>query len=444
MIELAPELVTILMFVGLLAGLAMGMPLGFVLGGLAVIFGYIFVGPGIWAMFAFRIVGIMSCFILVAVPMFILMAVFLDRSGVAEDMFESLTALMGRLRGGLVMSSLILATVFAACTGIMGASVVAMTLLALPIMLKSGYDKRLATGSICAGGSLGILIPPSVMLIFMADMAGVSVGKLFAGAFIPGLLLSLLYLIYVAVICWRRPELAPAMSQVEMSAVPITRRLGRMAVSLVPPVVLILGVLGSIIMGIATPTEAAGVGAIIAMLMTIVYRRFSWKMLMETVIDAGKATSMVMIIVIGASCFTGVFLTVGGGDVLAELVVGAAYHVGMWGAMALMMLLVILLGALIDWIGIIFIIIPVFMPLALEFGWDPIWFLVVIAVNLQTSLITPPFGYAIFYLKGVASKEVTTLDIYRGIVPFLILMLIGLVLTIAFPQLVLFLPNLLI
>lgn len=433
MIEFSPELMTFLMFAGVLIGLFMGHPLAFVLGGLAVIFGLLGWGPGCFPMFVNRIVGLMDNLILAAIPMFIFMANLLQQSGVADDLFESLRYLLGPIRGGVAMAVVVVCTVFAACTGVIGASVVTMALLAMPVMLKYGYDKSLTCGTICAGGTLGILIPPSIMLVIMADQTGLSVGKLFLGGVVPGLILSVLYLLYIAVLCGRRPELGPPLSLEERAAVPVKKRITMAAISLVPPTLLIIGVLGAIFSGVATPTEASGVGAFFALLMTMAYRRFNWKMFRGTVVSTGKTVCMVMLILVGASCFTGVFMGIGGGRVLTDLI----FTLGMgnkWLILAIMMMIVFFLGALIDWIGIIYITFPVFLPIADKLGFDQLWFVVCIAVNLQNSFLTPPFGYALFYLKGVAPAGVTTEDVYKGIFPFILLMLVGLTFCILFPS----------
>lgn len=430
--DFSPELLTFLMFAGVLVGLFMGHPLAFILGGLAVIFGLLGWGFSAFPMFASRIVGLMDNLILAAIPMFIFMANLLQRSGVADGLFESLRYLLGPIRGGVAMAVVLVCTVFAACTGVIGASVVTMALLAMPMMLKYGYDKSLTCGTICAGGTLGILIPPSIMLVLMADQSGLSVGKLFLGGIVPGVILSCLYLGYIAFVCGRRPELGPPLSMEERAAVPVKKRLSMAAISLVPPVLLIIGVLGTIFSGIATPTEASGVGAFLALLMTMAYRRFSWKMFKDTILSTGRTVSMVMLVLVGASCFTGVFLGVGGGQVLTDLI----FTLGMgnkWLILAIMMLIVFFLGALIDWIGIIYITFPVFLPIAEKLGFDQLWFVVLIAVNLQNSFLTPPFGYALFYLKGVAPPGVTTAHVYKGIVPFIALMLVGLFFCIMFP-----------
>jgi len=441
MIEISPELMTFLMFAGVLIGLFMGHPLAFILGGLAVIFGFIGWGYGAFTMFASRIVGLMDNLILAAIPMFIFMANLLQESGVAGGLFESLRYLLGPIRGGVAMAVVLVCTVFAACTGVIGASVVTMALLAMPTMLKYGYDKSLTAGTICAGGTLGILIPPSIMLVLMADQTGLSVGRLFLGGVVPGVVLSLLYLGYIAVVCSRRPEMGPPLSLEERLAVPVRKRIAMASVSLVPPTLLIIGVLGTIFSGVATPTEASGVGAFLALLMTFAYRRFGWKMLKNTVVATGRTVCMVMLILVGASCFTGVFLGIGGGKVLTDLILTLGMG-NKWLILAIMMFIIFLLGSLIDWIGIIYITFPVFLPIAEQLGFNQLWFVVLCAVNLQNSFLTPPFGYALFYLKGVAPVNMTTADIYKGIGPFIVLMLIGLTLCILFPDLVTYFAGL--
>lgn len=440
MIELSPVLITILMFGGLLLGLFMGHPLAFILGGLSVIFGFLSWGPSMFHIFANRIMGVMDNLILAAIPLFIFMANLLQESGVADNLFESLRYLLGPIRGGVAMAVVVVCTVFAACTGVIGASVVTMALLAMPMMLKYGYDKPLTCGTICAGGTLGILIPPSIMLVLMGDQTGLSVGKLFLGGLVPGVVLSILYIGYIAIVCGRNPEKGPPLSPEERAAVPVPKRISMAAVNLLPPALLIIGVLGAIFSGIATPTEASGVGAFLAFLMTFVYRRFSWRMLKAVILSTGRTVSMVMIILVGASCFTGVFLGLGGKEVLT----GMIWTLGLgnkWLMLAIMMIIVFILGALIDWIGIIYITFPVFLPIAEQLGFDLLWFVVLLSVNLQNSFLSPPFGYALFYLKGVAPPGVTTEDVYRGIAPFIALQLVGLTICILFPNLITYLPD---
>jgi tripartite ATP-independent transporter DctM subunit len=308
--------------------------------------------------------------------------------------------------------------------------------------LKYGYDKRLSCGCISAGGTLGILIPPSIMLIVMGNQASLSVGKLFAGAIIPGMILSGLYIAYILVRCYIHPEVGPAVSKEERSALSTKAFLMMLLKSLIPPMILILGVLGTIFTGVATPTEASGVGAFLAFLMTVAYGKFSWRGLYSALAQTGKTTSMVIVILVGATCFTGVFLGLGGGDVVEDFILSIG--LGKWGTFVVMMAICFLLGMFIDWIGIVMITFPLFLPIAAQLGFDKLWFVVTVAVMLQDSFLTPPFGYALFYLKGVAPPEVKTSDIYWGAFPFWRLMELGLIIVVVFPETITWLPNLLV
>ena len=440
---MSPEFITIGMFVGLLIGLFLGHPLAFVLGGLAVIFGYF----GDWGtasfyMFLNRTWGIMDNYILVCIPLFIFMAQMLDQSGVAEDLFDTMRYVFGPVRGGVAVAVVVVSTLFGACTGIIGASVVTMGLLSMPVMLKYNYNKRLASGAVCAGGTLGILIPPSIMLVVMADQAATSVGKLFAGAIIPGLILSGLYIGYILIRCAFKPKDGPPLSLEERQAITKTQLLKMVLKSLVPPMILILGVLGSIFTGIATPTEAAGVGALLAFIMTVAYGKFNFENLKTAAINTAKTTSMVIIILVGAACFASIFLGSGGGDVVQDFIMGIGF--GKWGTFIVMMIILFFLGMFIDWIGIIMITFPVFLPIAAELGFDKVWFVVTMAVMLQDSFLTPPFGYALFYLKGVAPPEVKTSDIYWGAFPFWRLMELGLIIVVVWPSTITWLANVLV
>lgn len=439
---MSPELVTAGMFIGLLFGLFLGHPLAFVLGGLAAIFGYVAWGPTSFYMFINRGWGVMDNYLLVSIPLFIFMAQLLDQSGVAEELFDTMRYLFGPFRGGIAIAVIVVSTLFGACTGIIGAAVVTMGLLAMPVMLKYGYDIRLASGVVCAGGTLGILIPPSIMLVIMSDQSGVSVGRLFAGALIPGLILSGMYIGYVAIKCWLHPEAGPALSKQERQAVSGLQLARKVLKSLIPPMVLILGVLGSIFAGIATPTEAAGVGAFLAFLMTLAYGRFTWRGLYTAVVNTGRTTSMVIIILVAASCFASVFLGTGGGQVVKEMLLGTGF--GKWGVFIIMMIIMFILGMFIDWIGIVMITFPVFLPIAKELGFNMTWYVVACCVMLQDSFLTPPFGYALFYLKGVAPPEVTTVDIWKGAMPFWELMELGLVIVVVWPPTVTWLADLLV
>lgn len=430
------------MFILLITALLLGSPLAFTLGGIAVIFGYFGWGPECFGMFINRIyMTVMNSYVLVAVPLFVLMANFLDKSGIMEGLFNSMRQLFGPVRGGVAISVVAVATIFAACTGIIGASVVTIGLLATPHLLRYGYKKELIAGSICAGGTLGILIPPSIMLVLMGSYAGISVGQLFMAGIVPGLILSGLYILYIGVVCWLKPDWGPAMSADERASIQFKEVIIDSLKNLVPPAVLIISVLGSIFAGVATPTEAAGMGAFVALLMMIAYRRFSWKAFKESVIATGTVTSMVLMIVVGATCFTGVFIGLGGDEVVSELVLGLG---GKWSAFWIMMLIVLILGMFIDWIGITMICLPLFVPIARELGFNPLWFVMMLAINLQASFLTPPLGYAFFYFKGAGggADQISMAEIYRGITPFVILMIIGLIICVYFPQTTLWLPGL--
>jgi tripartite ATP-independent transporter DctM subunit len=435
---MSPELMSIIMFACLLIVLFSGLPIAFSMGGLAVIFGYLFWGPQCFYMFASKTYGLMDNYILVAAPLFIFMAMMVERSGIADDLYHAIHVWFGPLRGGLAIATILVCTVFGATTGIIGASVVSMGLLALPAMLKRGYQPELATGTICAGGTLGILIPPSLMLVVYGAYVGISVGDLFAAAILPGLLLSGLYIIYVGVLCHIRPDIGPPLP-VEERKLGLKQKLALGAKSIVPPLFLILAVLGTIFFGIATPTEAAGMGALGSIILVACYGKLSWSVLKETCYRTLRVTSMVVFLVIGASAFTSVFLGVGGGKSVENLLSGL--QIGPIGILAIMMFVLFILGMFIDWLAILLIIIPVFIPVANKLGFDPLWFALLICVNLQMSFLTPPFGYALFYLKGCAPPNVTLGHIYRGIIPFVILQMVGLLLCIIFPEIILWLPN---
>lgn len=428
------------LFAIMIVGLVAGQELAFVLGGAGIIIGVIAWGGSGVNIAATKIYDQMQSYSMVAIPMFVLMANFLTHSKVADGLFLSIRYLLGPLKGGLGLAVIVVSTIFAATTGIVGASVVTMGMLSMPILLKCGYDHRLAAGMVCAGGSLGILIPPSIMLVTMGSYAEVSVGKLFFAALVPGLMLAAGYAIYIMVICHIHPDYGPAMSAEELAEMPMKQRIVGSLVNLIPPLLLILGVLGSIFSGIATPTEAAGVGALVALILAICYKQFSWKMLYDSVVDTAKTSAMVFIILFGAAAFTGIFMSLDGDVIITNFVLGLG--VGKIGAMAIMMVLVFIMGMFIDWTGIIMIVLPIFLPIMDQFGVDRLWLVGVTAVILQTCFMTPPFGFALFYIKGIVPPEVKISEIYRGVIPFIIIVLIVTVLCIAFPQLVVGLPNL--
>jgi tripartite ATP-independent transporter DctM subunit len=326
----------------------------------------------------------------------------------------------------------------AAVTGIVGAAVATMGILSLPAMLNRNYDKRIALGSICAGGTLGILIPPSVITIVYAVTAGVSIGKMFIGGILPGLLLSGLFITYIGIRCWLQPELGPAPPKEERERFTFVAKLAALR-NIILPVLLIVGVLGSIYAGIATPTEAAGIGSLGAIICAAIHRRLTWENLSQSVLETGKITAMILWITIGARCFISVFSAVGGDDLVRDFVTGLA--VNRWIIMISIQLILVALGLFLDEIGIILLCVPIFIPIITELGFDPVWFGILFLINAQMDYITPPFGYTLFYLKGVAPEGVTMGDIYRAVIPFVIIQAIGLALCMIFPQIILWLPN---
>lgn len=424
----------------MIVGLALGQELAFVLGGAGLIIGVIAWGGSGLNIAATKIYDQMQSYSMVAIPMFVLMANFLTHSKVADGLFLSIRYLLGPLKGGLGLAVIVVSTIFAATTGIVGASVVTMGMLSMPVLLKCGYDHRLASGMVCAGGSLGILIPPSIMLVTMGSYAEVSVGKLFFAALVPGLLLAAGYAIYIMVVCHIHPDYGPAMSEEELAEMPLKQRIVGSLVNLIPPLLLIFGVLGSIFSGIATPTEAAGVGALVALILAICYKQFSWKMLYDSVIDTAKTTSMVFIILFGAAAFTGIFMSLDGDIIITNFVMSLG--VGKIGALAIMLTLVFLMGMFIDWTGIVMIVLPIFLPIMDQFGVDRLWLVGLTAVILQTCFMTPPFGFALFYIKGIVPPEVKISEVYRGVIPFILIIVLVTILCIIFPQLITGLPNL--
>ena len=425
----------------MVVGLVLGQELAFVLGGAGVIIGWLaWGGPGVTIAMT-KIYDQMQSYSMVAIPMFVLMANFLTHSKVADGLFESIRYLLGPLKGGLGLAVILVSTVFAATTGIVGASVVTMGMLSLPVLLRSGYKPSLACGMVCAGGSLGILIPPSIMLVSMGSYAEVSFGKIFFAAITPGLMLSLCYIIYLMVVCRIHPDWGPAMSAEELAEMPLKKRISGSLINLIPPLILIFAVLGSIFGGIATPTEAAGMGAIFALILAIFYKQFSLEMLKESLIDTAKTTAMVFIILFGAAAFTGVFMSLDGDQIIANWVLGMG--IGKWGAFAIMCVIVFILGMFIDWLGIVMIVFPIFLPIMDQFGFDRLWLVAVTATLLQTCFMTPPFGFALFYVKGILPGDVKIQEVYKGVIPFIIIICIVTVLCAVFPPLVTWLPSLL-
>jgi len=440
---MSPDTLALVMFGTLFITLFMGHPLAFSLGALAVVFGVIGWGgsPGVvFALFANKTFGVMQNYVLVAVPLFIFMAQMLDASGIAEKLFHTMHVIMGPIRGGLALAVVIVCTVFAASAGVVGATEVAIGLLAVPALMKRGYHIPLIAGSICAGGTLGIIIPPSIMLVVYGSLAGMSVGQLFAAAMFPGLLLSALYIIYISVRCGINPKLGPPLPKAER-IYSIPQKLKMITTSLIPPGVLIVLVLGSIVAGIATPTEAAGIGATGAFILALGYRKLTWNAVREASIATFLTTSMVMTLFLGGNAFQSIFMGLGGGDAIADLLL--SLKVSPYVILFIMMGCVFFLGMFIDWLGILLIVLPIFIPIADQLGFDQLWFATLICVNLQMAFLTPPFGYSLFYLKGIAPDEMTIVHIYKGVVPFICLQWVGLITCIIFPQLVLWLPKML-
>jgi tripartite ATP-independent transporter DctM subunit len=430
------EVWALVMFAVLMALLLMGYPVAFTLGAVATLFGSIFLGFQFFDLLPLRIWGVMTNFTLLAVPLFVFMGVILEKSGLAEELLETMGRLFGRVRGGLTVSIVVVGGLLAATTGVVGATVVTMAVLALPALLKNGYSPELSSGTIAASGTLGQLIPPSIILILLGDVVGVPVGRLFAGAVVPGVVLMLMFIVFVVVYSHLRPQLAPPLPARNADG-----GLGAsVAKSLLPPLGLMVAVLGSIFFGVASPTESAAVGALGAMLLAAAHRRLNLGALREAMRSTTRLTSMVFLILIGATAFGLVFRGLGGDRLVHEIMTGLPG--GTWGFLAASMLLIFVLGFFLDFLEICFIVVPILAPIAVHLGIDPLWFTVLIAVNLQASFLTPPFGFSLFYLKAAAPPSIRIDHIYRGVVPFIGIQVLLLVLLLLMPQLTLWLPNL--
>lgn len=438
----SPEVLLLILFAGLIGGLTAGFPVAFVMLGISFIVGFLGIGPGFYHMMVLRVFETMQNYILAAIILFVYMGIMLERSGAAEKLFSSVHLVLGGLKGGLALAVVVACTIMAAATGIMGAPVIIMGLFALPQMLAKGYHPALSCGTICAGGTLGILIPPSIMLIVYGPMAGVSVGKLFMAAIIPGLLLSVLYALYILLRCWLRPELGPPLPA-EQRNLPVTQKLWTVATSMLPTLLLILAVLGTIFFGVAAPTEAAAVGAFVSVILAAFYGKLDGKTLKESFYQTMVVSSMILLIVAAAFVFTGTFMLVGGGELVKEGLLGLP--LGRWGILAIMMAAFFVFGLFMEWVGIVPILVPIFTPILAELQFDPLWAAILFCVAMQTSFLTPPMAPALFYIKGVAPKEIDFgRHIVRGTIPFVVLQLVGLLILTLFPQLVLWLPDLMI
>ena len=417
--------------------LMVGYPVAFTLGAVALLFGGISLGLDFFNLLPLRIWGVMTNFTLIAVPLFVFMGVVLEKSGIAEELLETMARLFGKIRGGMGVSIVLVGALLAATTGVVGATVVTMAVIALPVMLRHGYKPELATGTIAASGTLGQIIPPSIILVLLGDVIGVPVGRLFMAAVTPGLLLISLFIIYILVRAKLKPEEAPALPPADNEAGSLWPQVFK---SLIPPLFLVFAVLGSIFFGVASPTESAAVGALGALLLAAIHKRLNLANLREAMQSTTRMTSMVFMILIGATAFGLVFRGMGGDDLVRELMTGLPG--GQWGFLLISMLVIFVLGFFLDFIEISFIVVPILAPIAVFLGVDMLWFAVLIALNLQTSFLTPPFGFSLFYLKAAAPPEIRMPQIYRGIIPFVMIQLFALILVVIFPQLTLWLPDL--
>ncbi|WP_152208231.1 TRAP transporter large permease [Marinobacter changyiensis] len=431
------EILTLLFFGSLLFFLILGLPLAFVLGGVSVVFLYFTWGFDSFYMVASQIWGTMGSFTLVAIPLFVFMAMILERTGVANDLYRMMYMWWGGVRGGLAIGTLFICAIFAAMCGISGAAVVAMGTIALPSMLERGYDKNMALGCINTGGGWGILIPPSILMILYALITGVSVGQMFAAGVLPGILLMVLTIAYIIIRCYFQPHLAPALPIEERASWPEKFRALR---AVILPILIVVMVLGSIIGGLTTPTEAAAVGVLGSLISALVYRKFSWALINDAAIRTFKLTGMIMWILFAAHAFSAAYQSMGA----QQLIEGFVQMIpgGPWGIILSMMLITFLLAMVLDPVGIMLITLPVFMPIVESLGFDPIWFGILFVINMEIGYMTPPFGFNLFYLKGVVPPSITMKDIYMSIIPFVIVEIIGLALIMIFPQIATYLPEL--
>jgi len=440
------EVLALALFASFIVLVFTGFPVAWILGGLAVLFTAVAIVlrvdfgmpiPIDWAYTSLtvdRIWNVMENWVMVALPMFILMGLLLDRSGIAKQLMTSFARLFGGIRGGLAVTVTLIGLLLAASTGIIGASVVLLALLGLPVMLANGYDKSLASGTVCAVGTLGILIPPSIMLVLMADRMSMSVGDLFLGAVFPGMLLGGLYIAYLLGYAWLRPDAAPAAQHDDVDWVAVRD----LFLAILPPAFLILAVLGSIFFGVATPTEAAGVGAFSALFLAAVKRRLSFDVLRQVLYETTRTTAFIFAVLLGATAFSLVLRGLGGDELIERVLLNLPF--GPTGIVVCILGATFLLGFFLDWIELTLIILPLVSPVVVNLGFDPVWFTVLFAVCLQPSLLTPPVGFAIFYLKGVAPPGIDVATIYKGVAPFIVLQILGLVIIFNWQSLVTWLP----
>jgi tripartite ATP-independent transporter DctM subunit len=435
------EFMPLIMFTAVFALLLLGYPVAFTIGGVAMFFGYFNFGSSFFGLLPLRIWGTMTNFTLLAVPLFIYMGVMLEKSGLAEELLETMSLVFAKIKGGLAISVVFVGALMGASTGIVGATVVTMGLLSVPTMLKRNYSKALTTGTVAASGTLGQIIPPSIVLVLLGDIMNVPVGDLFVGAVIPGLILVGLYMLYILVIAQIKPQWAPPIPQEELDAISTKQLYTRVCKALIPPLALMIAVLGSIFAGIASPTEAASVGAVGATILTVIHGNFGLGIMKEVMKTTTNLTCMVFVILVGATTLGLVFRGLDGDILVRRLILSLPF--GKWGILFIVMSIIFIAGFFLDFIEITFIHVPVLAPIMLHLGVDPLWLAVLIAVNLQTSFLTPPFGFSLFYLKGVCPSEVQTMDIYRGIVPFVMIQILGLLIICIWPEAVTWLPRVL-
>ena len=432
------ELITFLLFASLIFLLATGLPIAFCMGSVGLLFAFIFLGPNSIAIGITSISGLLSTFPFLAVPLFVFMAVVLDSSGLVDALYETMYRWFGGLRGGLAIGTVVICTLFAAMSGVSAAGTVAMGTIALPAMLKRKYDSNIAIGPIAAGGALGQLIPPSGMMIIYSLIAGESVGRLFLGGIVPGLMLAAGFIIYIAIICHLKPLLGPPIPQNER--VDLVTKITSLK-TIILPVILIFAVLGTIFTGIATPTEAAALGAFGSIICTGIYKKLTFKNLSKATHTSIQLSCMILWLMIGGMIFASVYTAIGAQRFITELVTGM--QVAQWMVIAVIQIIWIILGMLMDPNGIMFITMPVFLPIINAFGLSPLWFGVLWVVNMELGYLTPPFGMNLFLLKAVAPKEITMLTIYKSVIPFICVQAIVLILCTVFHDIILFLPNLL-
>ncbi len=429
---MSTEMIGIFMFIGALLLLLLGFPVAFAFGTTAVVVALLTpdLGLEVFNLLPFRIYGIMQNFTLIAVPLFIFMGLVLEKSKIAENLLVSVGELFGNIRGGLAVSTVVVGAVLAASTGIVGASVVMMSVISLPIMIKYGYSKKLSTGTIAASGTLGQIIPPSIVLIIIGDVMSISVGDLFRAAVGPSLVLVGFYILYILIVSFINPSVAPAIK----SDKPRKEVVKNAIISIIPPSILIIAVLGSIFFGIASPTESAAIGAIGAIILTVITKTFSFETLKYASLETVKLTGMIFMILIGATAFSLVFNESGAADLVLEFFEEDIAN--QWIFIITAMVTIFLLGFFVDFLEISFIVLPILVPIVESFNIDPLWFAILVAMNLQASFLTPPFGFALFYLKGAAGNLVSTSDIYKGVLPFILLQVLTLIVLIFYPNLI--------